>query len=216
MGGWPNLSWKKGLLSKSQSIELWKQRGLGFWPLSSFGKIWHQSLVFCGTEGWEGYRFRWIKPRRFGSRGLWKSLSLRLRKSTPMLLLRSLIPSLSTTKMAFSSTSLSLSLSNNSHFQVQGFFCFFRFWHYVIEFMGTLCLIEFRGHGTSELNGEISATICGIVERVNKLVYVRSLRARYSFSLCPSCSILWNFASCQCVLAELVELLGTSQMLEIS
>lgn len=29
-------------------------------------------------------------------------------------------------------------------------------------------------------------------------------------------SFRWNFASCQFVLAELVELLGTSQMLEIS
>ncbi|PON65742.1 Exosome complex RNA-binding protein 1/RRP40/RRP [Parasponia andersonii] len=36
-----------------------------------------------------------------------------------------------------------------------------------------------KGHGTSELNGEIIATVCGIVERVNKLVYVRALRARY-------------------------------------
>lgn len=36
-----------------------------------------------------------------------------------------------------------------------------------------------KGHGTSELNGEIVATVCGIVERVNKLVYVRALRARY-------------------------------------
>ncbi|KAF3436346.1 hypothetical protein FNV43_RR23438 [Rhamnella rubrinervis] len=36
-----------------------------------------------------------------------------------------------------------------------------------------------KGHGTSEFNGEITATICGIVERVNKLVYVRTLRARY-------------------------------------
>ncbi|KAL5561623.1 hypothetical protein UlMin_031370 [Ulmus minor] len=36
-----------------------------------------------------------------------------------------------------------------------------------------------KGHGTSELDGEIVATVCGIVERVNKLVYVRSLRARY-------------------------------------
>ncbi|XP_062086299.1 exosome complex component RRP4 homolog [Humulus lupulus] len=36
-----------------------------------------------------------------------------------------------------------------------------------------------KGHGTSELNGEVVATVCGIVERVNKLVYVRALRARY-------------------------------------
>ncbi|PQQ21340.1 exosome complex component RRP4 homolog [Prunus yedoensis var. nudiflora] len=36
-----------------------------------------------------------------------------------------------------------------------------------------------KGHGTSEFNGEVVATVCGIVERVNKLVYVRALRARY-------------------------------------
>ncbi|XP_031400501.1 exosome complex component RRP4 homolog isoform X2 [Punica granatum] len=36
-----------------------------------------------------------------------------------------------------------------------------------------------KGHGTSELNGEVIATVCGVVERVNKLVYVRTLRARY-------------------------------------
>lgn len=36
-----------------------------------------------------------------------------------------------------------------------------------------------KGHGTSELNGEIVATLCGAVERVNKLVYVRPFRARY-------------------------------------
>ncbi|KAJ6816729.1 putative exosome complex component RRP4-like protein [Iris pallida] len=36
-----------------------------------------------------------------------------------------------------------------------------------------------KGHGTSELNGEVVATLCGVVERVNKLVYVRSLRSRY-------------------------------------
>ncbi|MCL7028740.1 hypothetical protein MKW94_007810 [Papaver nudicaule] len=36
-----------------------------------------------------------------------------------------------------------------------------------------------KGHGTSEVDGEIVATLCGVVERVNKLVYVRTLRARY-------------------------------------
>lgn len=37
-----------------------------------------------------------------------------------------------------------------------------------------------KGHGTADLNGEVVATLCGVVERVNKLVYVRSLRSRYS------------------------------------
>ncbi|GLT75184.1 hypothetical protein SLA2020_469260 [Shorea laevis] len=36
-----------------------------------------------------------------------------------------------------------------------------------------------KGHGTTDLNGELVATVCGVVERVNKLVYVRSLRAKY-------------------------------------
>ncbi|CAH9136413.1 unnamed protein product [Cuscuta epithymum] len=36
-----------------------------------------------------------------------------------------------------------------------------------------------KGHGTTEMDGHIVATLCGVVERVNKLVYVRSLRARY-------------------------------------
>ncbi|KAL8054935.1 hypothetical protein ABFX02_04G024600 [Erythranthe guttata] len=36
-----------------------------------------------------------------------------------------------------------------------------------------------KGHGTTELDGRLVATLCGVVERVNKLVYVRSLRARY-------------------------------------
>ncbi|KAL8232835.1 hypothetical protein R6Q57_002613 [Mikania cordata] len=36
-----------------------------------------------------------------------------------------------------------------------------------------------KGHGTTELEGEVVATVCGIIERVNKLVYVRTLRARW-------------------------------------
>ncbi|KAI3819304.1 hypothetical protein L1987_13131 [Smallanthus sonchifolius] len=36
-----------------------------------------------------------------------------------------------------------------------------------------------KGHGTTELDGEVVATVCGVIERVNKLVYVRTLRARY-------------------------------------
>ncbi|KAL9659664.1 hypothetical protein QQ045_024472 [Rhodiola kirilowii] len=36
-----------------------------------------------------------------------------------------------------------------------------------------------KGHGTSEVDGSVVATVCGVVERVNKLVYVRTLRARY-------------------------------------
>ncbi|KAI4976038.1 hypothetical protein ZWY2020_049645 [Hordeum vulgare] len=36
-----------------------------------------------------------------------------------------------------------------------------------------------KGHGTTDQDGEVVATLCGVVERVNKLVYVRTLRARY-------------------------------------
>ncbi|XP_076904495.1 exosome complex component RRP4 homolog [Bidens hawaiensis] len=36
-----------------------------------------------------------------------------------------------------------------------------------------------KGHGTTVLDGEVVATVCGVIERVNKLVYVRTLRARY-------------------------------------
>ncbi|MCI50977.1 exosome complex component RRP4-like, partial [Trifolium medium] len=35
-----------------------------------------------------------------------------------------------------------------------------------------------KGHGTAELDGQIVATLCGVVERVNKLLYVRALRSR--------------------------------------
>lgn len=37
-----------------------------------------------------------------------------------------------------------------------------------------------RGHGTQPVNEELLATVCGVVERVNKLVSVRPLRARYN------------------------------------
>ncbi|KAG0593112.1 hypothetical protein M758_1G298800 [Ceratodon purpureus] len=37
-----------------------------------------------------------------------------------------------------------------------------------------------RGHGTQPVKEELLATVCGVVERVNKLVSVRPLRARYN------------------------------------
>lgn len=40
------------------------------------------------------------------------------------------------------------------------------------------CSYNVRGHGTTDFNGEVVATVCGVVERVNKLVYVRAQRAR--------------------------------------
>ncbi|XP_074274176.1 exosome complex component RRP4 homolog [Silene latifolia] len=36
-----------------------------------------------------------------------------------------------------------------------------------------------KGHGTLDLDGELISTNCGIVERVDRLVYVRSTKSRY-------------------------------------
>jgi len=36
-----------------------------------------------------------------------------------------------------------------------------------------------RGHGTHVVDGKLMATLCGVVERVNKLVFVRPLKTRY-------------------------------------
>ena len=36
-----------------------------------------------------------------------------------------------------------------------------------------------RGHGTYMMEGRLIATLCGVVERVNKLVYVRPLKSRF-------------------------------------
>ncbi|PWA90528.1 signal peptide peptidase [Artemisia annua] len=38
----------------------------------------------------------------------------------------------------------------------------------------------FRGHGTTEIKGEDVETVCGVIECVNKLVYVCTLRAGYN------------------------------------
>lgn len=35
-----------------------------------------------------------------------------------------------------------------------------------------------KGHGTADLDGQVVATLCGTVERVNKLIYVRGLGSR--------------------------------------
>ncbi|EPT26985.1 exosome component 2, putative [Toxoplasma gondii ME49] len=40
-----------------------------------------------------------------------------------------------------------------------------------------------RGHGTYEKGGKIFAAVCGILEKVNKLVYIRPLRSRYQGSV---------------------------------
>ncbi|MEW5298223.1 MAG: hypothetical protein WDW36_001370 [Sanguina aurantia] len=36
-----------------------------------------------------------------------------------------------------------------------------------------------RGHGTHVVNGQLVATVCGVVQRVNKLITVAALRSRY-------------------------------------
>jgi hypothetical protein len=53
-----------------------------------------------------------------------------------------------------------------------------------------------RGHGTQVVNGELLATVCGIVERVNKLVSVRPLRAKY---LSLSLSVYICLCLCLCL-----------------
>jgi exosome complex RNA-binding protein Rrp4 len=37
-----------------------------------------------------------------------------------------------------------------------------------------------RGHGTMVVGDQLVATVCGVVQRVNKLVTVRTVRSRYS------------------------------------
>ncbi|GIL70270.1 hypothetical protein Vretimale_3419 [Volvox reticuliferus] len=37
-----------------------------------------------------------------------------------------------------------------------------------------------RGHGTQVVDGKLVATVCGVVERVNKLIYVKTLNSRYN------------------------------------
>ncbi|KAE8775459.1 hypothetical protein D1007_52016 [Hordeum vulgare] len=50
-----------------------------------------------------------------------------------------------------------------------------------------------KGHGTSDQDGEVVATVCGVVERVQNLVCVRALRARSYDSLT---SFRTGIASC--------------------
>lgn len=38
----------------------------------------------------------------------------------------------------------------------------------------------FRGHGTYTQDEKLVASLCGVVERVNKLITVRPLKARYT------------------------------------
>lgn len=40
-----------------------------------------------------------------------------------------------------------------------------------------------KGHGTQHVDGELLATLCGLVERVDQLVTVRPLRARYNANI---------------------------------
>ncbi|KAG2484794.1 hypothetical protein HYH03_016447 [Edaphochlamys debaryana] len=37
-----------------------------------------------------------------------------------------------------------------------------------------------RGHGTQVVDGKLVATVCGLVQRVNKLIYVKTLNSRYN------------------------------------
>lgn len=42
---------------------------------------------------------------------------------------------------------------------------------------------RYRGHGTLLIDGELVSTVCGVVQRVNKLVSVAPLAGRYSAQL---------------------------------
>lgn len=56
-----------------------------------------------------------------------------------------------------------------------------------------------RGHGTQPVNEELLATVCGVVERVNKLVSVRPLRARYFERFLVTISV-WILPICSTIL----------------
>ena len=43
----------------------------------------------------------------------------------------------------------------------------------------TIFYFQFRGHGTQVVEDRLQATVCGVVDRVNKLVTVRPLHRRY-------------------------------------
>ena len=40
-----------------------------------------------------------------------------------------------------------------------------------------------RGHGTYTLGNQLCASVAGVVERVNKLIYVKPLKSRYGMSI---------------------------------
>jgi hypothetical protein len=54
--------------------------------------------------------------------------------------------------------------------------------HFVISEELTLTFSYYRGHGTQVVDGKLVATVCGLVERVNKLVTVRPVHQRCATS----------------------------------
>ena len=62
------------------------------------------------------------------------------------------------------------------------------------------CLMWCRGHGTQVVDGRLVATVCGIVERVNKLVSVKPLRQRCmrhtSFLNCRTAGVAGKLQTC--------------------
>lgn len=36
-----------------------------------------------------------------------------------------------------------------------------------------------RGHGTALVDGRLTATVCGVVQRINKLIYVQPVKSRW-------------------------------------
>ena len=59
-----------------------------------------------------------------------------------------------------------------------------------------------RGHGTQVVDGSLMATVCGVIQRVNKLISVVPVKARYAkflhhianFSLRVLLSDAWKIA----------------------
>jgi hypothetical protein len=43
-----------------------------------------------------------------------------------------------------------------------------------------LLLPLFRGHGTALYEGRLTATVCGVVQRINKLIYVQPVKSRWA------------------------------------
>jgi len=60
-----------------------------------------------------------------------------------------------------------------------------------------------RGHGTALVEDRLTATVCGVVQRINKLIYVQPVKSRWAvLTLWPGqarsvpCDMLWRSLLC--------------------